>query len=145
MSRHVLMLVILLIALPMVLKSIAIHGLVYEDIYTEFLDLYKRVVELARKGVDVSSVYAKLKEVHELMLQGRLGEAKTLLDSARADVDRLSSKASEAVLMSSVLKGVYIAFLASIPILVYFLLPRVYLYAWYRSRRRWVVKTGSTR
>ena len=45
-----------------------------------------------------------------------------------------------APLRLAVVKAVKVGLLLSIPVLVYLLLPRVYLLLWYRSRRDWMVE-----
>ncbi|MEM2389554.1 MAG: hypothetical protein QW215_04870 [Ignisphaera sp.] len=108
-----------------------------DDLYSEFLDLYVEVARLAQQGIDVSNLVEKLKEAHEALTNGR----SINLSIIRAEIDNTRHEISRIVLYKNLVKGSAILGLISIPILVYILLPRVYLYIWYKSRRKWVVKT----
>ncbi|MEM4003788.1 MAG: hypothetical protein QW836_09385 [Ignisphaera sp.] len=113
---------------------IVVHA---DDLYSEFLDLYVEVARLAQQGIDVSNLVEKLKEAHEALTNGR----SINLSIIRAEIDNTRHEISRIVLYKNLVKGSAILGLISIPILVYILLPRVYLYIWYKSRRKWVVKT----
>lgn len=55
-------------------------------------------------------------------------------------VEKAVKGAGETYSRLLLLKATTVALLASIPIAVYLLLPRAYLYLWFRVRRKWVVR-----
>lgn len=127
---------------PLLLGMATVHSY---DVYTEFLHQYEEVARLAQQGVDVSDAVDMLKEVHSYLEENRAVDAARLLNVTRLRIDALEREAPKIIVLNNLRKGVAVAALASIPILTYFLLPRLYLYLWYKSRRGWLVKHGSTR
>lgn len=110
-----------------------------EDLNERFFSLYSRVVDLSRKGVEVSQYADPLNEVLRLLEVGDLDDATKLMNLIEANLSRLEARADEIVLMKSVTKYSTVAAILAIPLLTYFLLPRAYVYAWFRSRRRWMI------
>lgn len=116
-----------------------------DNVYKEFLELYERTAKLAKQGIDVSSIVDKLGKALEMINSGRVDEASSLLSEVREQVRTLEDATPRIVFVNNLVKWSIVALLASIPILLYFLLPRLYLYLWYRARRKWVVSHGSPR
>jgi len=115
------------------------------DPYSRFYELYVRTVRISSRGVDVCEVLEHLSEVLKLLELGRYGEALEEMGRAEEVLARLEHVAGALVLRVSLAKYGGAAVLASVPLAVYVLLPRVYVYAWYRARRRWVVVSERTR
>lgn len=114
------------------------------DLYGEFLDLYIEIAKLATQGVDVSNLIEKLKKVHENLINHRDEDAILIIEDIRNEINTLKQSMPTIIFFQNLVKGLMITFLASIPILIYILLPRIYIYLWYRARRKWVVKLEST-
>ncbi|MEM2021645.1 MAG: hypothetical protein QXP80_05420 [Zestosphaera sp.] len=110
-----------------------------EDVNERFFSLYSRVVDLSRKGVEVNQYTDPLNEVLRLLEAGDLDDATELMNLIEANLSRLEARADEIVLMKSVTKYSTVAAILAIPLLTYFLLPRAYVYAWFRSRRGWMI------
>jgi outer membrane PBP1 activator LpoA protein len=101
--------------------------------------LVNRASELYSKGLDVSSVVEKLNRAIVLYEENRPEEAARLVEEAGSILNDMSRVADRVYYTNMALKAVTVTALASIPILVYFLLPRAYLYLWFKSRRKWLV------
>lgn len=117
------------------------------DVMSDFLVVYKDVVELGRLGIDVSGLVSKLSVALDLISDGSpdsLSKAESLINDVRSEVYRLKSEANYYVMYRSLYKYSVVAVLALIPLATYYLLPRIYLIIWFRLRRRWVVKYGRT-
>lgn len=117
------------------------------DLASEFLAVYREVLELDALGVDVSGLVSKLSLALDLMSDGApesVSKAELIISEVRSEVSRLKSEANYYVMYRSLLKYSAIAAFALIPVATYFLLPRIYLIMWFRFRRRWVVKHGHT-
>lgn len=117
------------------------------DVMSDFLVVYKDVVELGRLGIDVSGLVSKLSVALDLISDGSpnsLSKAESLINDVRSEVYRLKSEANYYVMYRSLYKYSVVAVLALIPLAIYYLLPRIYLIIWFRLRRRWVVRYGRT-
>jgi hypothetical protein len=106
---------------------------------SEIGDLVGRVSELYSKGLNVSDVIEKLNRAIVLYEENRPDEATRLVEEARSLIDDMSRVADRVYYTNMALKAITVTALASIPVLVYFLLPRAYLYLWFKSRRKWLV------
>ena len=126
-----LVLCILLVPMP------AAHA---EDLDLEVAILVDRASKLHSMGVNTTSVVEKLSSAVEAYEHGDSEKAWALLNEARKIVEELEKGAGETYSRLLLLKAATVTLLASIPIAVYLLLPRVYLYLWFRVRRRWVVR-----
>ncbi len=117
----------------------------YETLYNRFLEDYIRVYELSKKGVNVSSLVSMLKKAHEYIEKGDYSRADSILDNVEKEIDRLESIADNLMYSNIVTRIVYAVLILSIPVLFYILFPRLYLFLWYKTRAKWVVKKhGST-
>ena len=117
------------------------------DLMSDFLTVYKDVVELSRLGVDVDGLVSKLSLALDLIVEDSpesISRAELIIDEVRAEVGRLKSEVNYYVIYRSLHKYLVVAVLALIPVGIYYLLPRVYLIIWFRLRRRWVVRYGRT-
>ena len=102
--------------------------------------LVKELGYLESKGVDVSSLIEDLDKAIKLYEMGERKEALKIIRSIEAEVSKLKAIANEVAMRRTIYKAVTVAALASIPVIVYFLLPRAYLYLWYLPRRKWIVE-----
>jgi hypothetical protein len=127
----VLLLVLALSALPVVQGS---------DFDSEVGVLVEEAGKLYSKGVDVAMVIEKLDNAIALYESGRVDEAYAALSEARSMIMDLSSVADQVYYYNTLVKAVTVAVLAVIPIAIYLLLPRIYLYVWFKTRRKWIVR-----
>ncbi|MCY0867820.1 MAG: hypothetical protein OWQ48_01110 [Desulfurococcus sp.] len=133
------LLVILLLS-PLIQVSPA-----YQDLSTEVLegrlaDLLARAGSLEDKGVNVSGVIALLDRAAKYIDAGRYEDAERLLSEAEGVLAGLEEESNTVYLGNLIVKGVEAAIIASIPLAVYFLLPRFYIYTWFKLKRRWLVR-----
>lgn len=110
------------------------------DAYTQIYELIREIELLHGKGVDVSGVIRDLNTALELLEAGRHAEAESILKQIRRDVENLKSTADKVHLYLLTTKLGSVIAIACIPVLVYLLLPRLYLYLWYKTRKHWLVR-----
>ncbi|MEM1541159.1 MAG: hypothetical protein QW101_00285 [Ignisphaera sp.] len=142
-NSMVIVLMVLVLAVSISSSCISIHS--DSGIFEEFLKLYIEVADLARKGVDVSYIVCKLKEVHEAIQNNRTEYAKLLLLNLSTEVEYLRERAPTIVMYKNIAKMSMVVAIASIPLILYIVFPRLYIYVWFKARRKWVIKTESTR
>jgi len=128
---YIALLVLALSALPVVQGS---------DFDSEVGVLVEEAGRLYSKGVDVAVVIEKLDNAIALYESGRVDEAYAALSEARSMIMDLSSVADRVYYYNTMVKAVTVAVLAVIPIAIYLLLPRIYLYVWFKTRRKWIVR-----
>ncbi len=109
----------------------------FDSVIAEYI---ARVRRLEAKNVDTTQVVElineaveKYQEEDETRALQILGEVDFLLDSLERSVDQVYYQ-------YVFTKAITVIVLALIPILVYTLLPRVYLYLWFKTRKRWIVR-----
>jgi len=117
--------------------SVSAQGNPYE---AELIQLYKRVYRLGRDGINVTDIVRDLNTVLAYVREGDLDRAGQLLNDIDARVSDLEARSGGIIFWMNVRKYSVAAALISLPILAYIFIPRIYLEAWYRLRRRWRVK-----
>ncbi|MEM1651230.1 MAG: hypothetical protein QXH94_05535 [Sulfolobales archaeon] len=115
------------------------------DVYSKFLELYSRTVELSLKGVETGEVEDLLASTIESIESGDYDRALKLMSEVERHLLVLEREAGFIVLTKNLVKYGTAALLLSIPLLVYLLLPRLYIYLWYETRRNWVVTSERPR
>jgi hypothetical protein len=128
------------IALLLVLAVSALPVVQGSDFDSEVGVLVEEAGRLYSKGVDVAVVIEKLDNAIALYESGRVDEAYAALSEARSMIMDLSSVADQVYYYNTMVKAVTVAVLAVIPIAIYLLLPRIYLYVWFKTRRKWIVR-----
>ena len=136
-------LVLALLSVASVLPRVAYTEV--SDPYAKFYELYVRTVRLASQGINVDEVVEHLSKSLELLEAGHYGEALEEMVCAEDVITRLELSAGSVVLRNALVRYGAATALALVPLAIYLLLPRVYVYAWYRARRRWVVVREHTR
>ncbi len=111
-----------------------------EDLDAEVVNILNDLDYLYSRGVDIEDLVQKLDHVVKLIEGRDYDEARVLLSEIRTEVDLLKARAEEIYLYKSIYKYGLQGLVLSTPILVYILLPRIYLYLWFRFRRKWIVK-----
>ena len=62
------------------------------------------------------------------------------LESIREKIKALKSDAENIYIINNIIRYSTAVGIGLVPVAVYILLPRIYLYIWYRTRRRWIVQ-----
>lgn len=147
-SRRAMAKILCIALLATATLSLHIASYVYSkgNLFSEFLEVYREVVMLAKAGMNVSSLVGKLNEVLNLIeISDDESHIEELLHRIRVEVSNLEDRAREATIYNTVTKTVSVLVLASIPVAFYVLFPRVYLAVWFKVRRKWVVRSAPTR
>jgi hypothetical protein len=109
----------------------------------EALSLLARIQKLAGKNINVTDLTVQLNESLMLLQEGRITEAKSLLDRLENEVAVLEASADTYYMWGIIMKYLRVALALSIPLLFYLFFPRLYIYLWFRLRRRWVIRESS--
>ncbi|MEM4868223.1 MAG: hypothetical protein QXK54_05385, partial [Ignisphaera sp.] len=120
----VIVLISLVFAVSISSSCISTHS--DSGIFEDFLKLYIEVADLARKGIDVSYIVCKLKEVHEAIQNNRTEYAKLLLLNLSIEVEYLRERAPTIVMYKNIAKMSMVVAIASIPLILYIVFPRLY-------------------
>jgi hypothetical protein len=110
------------------------------DVDIRIAGILDKAKNLYMKGVNVTDVVKKLDEVVELYERGDIDRARDILNDTEVEVLELEKIADNVYRSIVISKAITIAFLVSIPVAVYYFLPRVYLYIWFKLRRKWLVR-----
>ncbi len=113
---------------------------VNESIIKEFKVMVKDLTYLSELGIDTFGLSKELDRALDLIQKGRYSEANTVLLKVKKELESLKSRASHIHLINEVRKYTIVVLIGLAPVLTYFLLPRLYLYLWYRYRRKWLVE-----
>ena len=128
------------ITLLLILSSIAILPVVFSsDFDSEISVLVEKAGELYSKGLNITVVLEKLNRAIALYEEGDVEDANMLLSEVNSLIGDMRVLADRVYLVNMVIKIVTVLVLAVIPLAVYFLLPRIYLYVWYKTRRKWIL------
>lgn len=113
-------------------------------LYDEFINIYVEVAYLSDKGLNVTHLTEQLKELYKAILVNDTEKAHLLISSLWKNLEETKREASKELVLRKIEKGAIVTFFACLPLLVYLLLPRIYLYVWYKTKKRWVIKTEPT-
>lgn len=111
-----------------------------EDFDARIVEYVERIAELEAKHVDARNVVDKLNEAVKAFEQGDHARAGLILSEVDTMLADLEEGSQQAYLLHTASKAASVAVLALIPLLVYTLLPRAYIYLWFKTRRKWVVR-----
>lgn len=114
--------------------------LVQEDLLREIELIMKDLEYLHSRGVDVGLVIDLLNKAISEYSSGSIEKAREYLEEAKRRVESLKMEAESTYIKIIAIKAVTVASLASIPPLIYFILPRLYLYLWFKLHRKWIVR-----
>jgi len=111
------------------------------DIERNIEEIYVRLLELYKRGIDVSPLINELNNISLNLYMGSINHSIALeeLNRISLQVKMLESAPNYLVILTTV-KYVVISIVLSIPIAIYYLLPRIYVLLWYKYRRRWIVR-----
>lgn len=109
------------------------------DMLREVESIMKDLEYLHSRGVDVGPVVDLLNKAVSEYSNGSFEKAYGYIEEARRRVESLKVEAESTYIKIMVVKAVTVASLASIPLLTYFMLPRLYLYLWFKLHRKWIV------
>jgi len=62
------------------------------------------------------------------------------LESIREEIKALKTDAENIYIINNIIRYSTAVGIGLVPVAVYILLPRIYLYIWYRTRRKWIVQ-----
>ncbi len=116
-----------------------------EEILERSLNILKRLQYLESRHENVTQLVNQVNTAVQLAQKGNISTAEKILDNVEANVSRLETGAETHYKIYIAVKTAEVATVLSIPVLFYYGFPRLYLYIWFRVRRRWQVKDGSTR
>lgn len=101
--------------------------------------MMKDLEYLHGKGLEVKPVVEALNKAIEAYYKDNVAEANEYLKKARHLVEELKPVAETVYLVNLLTKACTVATLASVPLIVYLVLPRLYLHLWFASHRKWIV------
>lgn len=111
-----------------------------EELQGEIASIMRDLEYLHSKGLEVKPIIEILNKAIETYYEGNIAEAREYLKKARYLVEELKPVAETVYLINLLTKVCTAAALASVPLIVYFALPRLYLYLWFVSHKKWVVR-----
>lgn len=111
-----------------------------QDLDASVGSIVKDLEYLDSRYVNISGLVADLDRAVDLASRGNYSEAIAIINSVRGNVSLLMGTADRVYLYNSIARYGSAAAVLSLPLIVYFFLPRLYLALWFRSRRRWVVR-----
>lgn len=136
MGKYIGILVIAVLLIAMHFLIIAYSQVIYDEIGSLMRDLEY----LHERGVNVSPIVYQLNKAIESYRSGDLESSLSHIHEARALIERYRGEAESIYMSILVMKMVMLIALFSIPLIVYLLLPRVYLYIWFKLHKKWVVR-----
>jgi len=103
--------------------------------------IMKDLEYLESREVNVSSLIQRVNEDIK-GLEKDPGNATYIkdLESIREEIKALKSDAENIYIINNIIRYSTAVGIGLVPVAVYILLPRIYLYIWYRTRRRWIVQ-----
>lgn len=111
--------------------------------WVEVYRLYEWLVELYRRGGEVSNATAVLAEAVELLEMCETSQCLSRVDQLLNTTAKLLDEAEEALPRVQAIRTLSLAakaaVLLSLPVAAYILLPRLVAWEWYFTRRRWLV------
>jgi len=111
-----------------------------DNIDKEVSDVVRDLEYLYGRGIDVSNLTESL---NKLIINWSRDPNNTYyliqLQKIRSEIDSLKKNAESIYLSSMITRYLVAGLILSVPAVVYFALPRLYLFLWFRSRRRWIV------
>ena len=113
-----------------------------ERVWEFFLEVYSKTEYLGSKGINVSVIVDDLNRVLDLLYRGdnsSLEEAYNILLELNTTCNRLLEELPSVILWRNIRLYSTVGVLASIPILSYIFIPRLYVKTWYRFRKKWLV------
>lgn len=107
------------------------------------MDLLRQLQDLHNKDINVTTLVQQLNEAVQLASEGKREQAKYIIDNVERNITKLQAIADHHYHVVLAYKAIEVGLILSFPVLFYFGFPRLYLYIWFRLRRRWIVKDGS--
>ncbi|MEM4596832.1 MAG: hypothetical protein QXG54_06025 [Desulfurococcaceae archaeon] len=139
-SLHVSICTVLFSLMLIALFMLAIQLEAENSVLNEIENLMSELEYLHSKGLCVNDVVDLLNKAIKEYSRGNTQSAIAYLEEAKQRVVYLKPVAERVYLEILITRGLTVAILASIPLLIYFVLPRVYLYVWFKLHRRWIIR-----
>ena len=105
--------------------------------------VYSKVERIGLSGVNTSFYIDKLNYVVYLIKHRDYINAYKLLKTIDEQVSIVLSELPSIEFYRNVIKYATAGILLAIPILSYYLIPRIYVFLWYRARKQWVIKSDA--
>ena len=96
--------------------------------------------KLGKECVNVTDIVSEMNIAIKYIDNGQYDNADKLLNKIDSQVTHLEDISGNILFWSNFWRYFTVAVLLSIPVLTYFILPRLYITIWYRLRRRWIAK-----
>lgn len=118
---------------------------VRDQVIERVSELLGRLEPLSRDGMDTRAAEYYINQALDILDSGCY-KAECMewiwgnLSVAEKEISRLEGEYPRYTTMRSLVLWATVAVLAMTPLLVYLFLPRLWAYAWYLARRRWVVE-----
>lgn len=99
-----------------------------------------RISRLQEMGANVSSLIVLVNKAVDYAENGDYTSANRILNSVEENITRMEPIVEHQHMIRTVERYVLVGLLLALPLLVYWGLPRLYLYLWFRVKRRWIVE-----
>lgn len=133
-SKHT---ILLLLVMQVVLIS---PCFAQENIPREVEVLMRDLEYLHSKGVNVDEVVDLLNKALDEYGKNNTQRALEYFKEAKQRINSLKAEAQYTYMTVLITKALTVVSLISIPLLLYLLLPKVYLYIWFKLHRNWIVR-----
>lgn len=111
-----------------------------ETLEGRWVHAYSLVAELSRLGINVTRYVGELGKALHSIKSGDYDRAEQILDRIMPELEDLYAKKDTYVFSESIVKAALSAAILSLPLLFYYLFPKLYLLLWYRLRKKWVIR-----
>lgn len=134
-----------LAALALLLLAMAALPTAGQQLPSEVGEVAHKLERLSKAGMDVSRAVELLNNALALLSKGNLtaeewGWVRGNLSLADAELSDMEARLPAFELGKAASTAAAVAAYASLPLFVYFALPKIWAYAWYRARRKWLVE-----
>ncbi|WP_440060233.1 hypothetical protein ACSU1N_03595 [Thermogladius sp. 4427co] len=111
---------------------------------TQIQDIEQELKPISQAGMNTSLVEYYVNNALQLISKGQLTSEEAAwvennISLAWSELEKLKAEYPSYVLWKNIYTWASIALYASIPVITYFLLPRVWAYIWYWTKRKWRV------
>ncbi|MEM3279143.1 MAG: hypothetical protein QW738_04035 [Nitrososphaeria archaeon] len=137
---------LILLIVTMLGNAVVISSSANSEDYLQHIEsIVVKLEKASEEGLNTSKVEQYLNNALSLLSNGNLTTIEenwvnNNLTLADEELNSLTSNLNSYVFWKNVKLILTIGLIASIPILTYLFLPRIWAYAWFKTRRKWIVK-----
>ncbi len=139
MRKHLAVLLLFIIVAVYASPSISTNT---DPIPDYFYNIYNKLYKLRMSGIDVDPLIEELNNALIKWQMGKITDSEFM--SRLKEIDQkasiLEEKTGEAEMIIGLFTVLSVSLLIIMPALFYWLFPVLYLYVWFRIRRKWVVE-----